>query len=178
MMFCTVSRNVADLRGASAAVRVTPAWAHRDSGNHFQANATLMRTRMLANTPGTASPKWFMNEPMPGPNNTPALVAADSNPGPLARPRAAFVAARKAGARRALSRQHGVGDVALDDARRSAAEALHEARQKQQPHAVRESEDDVRERRGAEAHEQRWTAAIAVGHIAPHRRGHELRDRE
>src|ERR1051325_7853172 len=167
MMFCTVSRNVADLRGASAAVRVTPAWAHRDSGNHFQANATLMRTRMLANTPGTASPKWFMNEPMPGPKNTPRLAAAGRAPSrqpskPLG----------------ALSRQHRVGDVGLDDARRSAAEALHEARQKQQPHAVRESEDDVRERRGTEAHEQRWTAAIAVGHIAPHRRGHELRNRE
>ena len=74
-------------RGAAAAVRVTPACAQRDSGSHFHANATLTKTRALANKPGAASPKRCMNDPIAGPMITPALVAADSHPKALARSR-------------------------------------------------------------------------------------------
>ena len=71
-----------------------------------------------------------------------------------------------------------VGDVGLDHAHRSAARALHEARQEQQPQRVRVREDHVRDRRRGQARPSAPAGGRTVGEPAPHRRADQLRDGE
>src|SRR5713101_5972989 len=80
-MLRTAVPSVSDERGTGAA----PAGPQRDSGSHFHAHATLIKTNAAANTPGAASPNRCVNEPIAGPIITPALVAADSQPSAFAR---------------------------------------------------------------------------------------------
>src|SRR5207253_7577789 len=65
----------------------------RDSGSHFQANATLHRHSAAATRPGADWPARAANEPTTGPMTTPRLVAADSHPSALARSCGAIVSA-------------------------------------------------------------------------------------
>src|SRR6185312_13402077 len=57
----------------------------RDSARNRAANRTFSAHRTAATRPGAWSLKPCDHEPMAGPNTTPALVAADSQPNPLAR---------------------------------------------------------------------------------------------
>src|SRR5712691_6254159 len=65
----------------------------RDSGSHFQANATLHRHSAAATRPGADWPARAANEPTTGPMTTPRLVAAESQPRALARSCGAIVSA-------------------------------------------------------------------------------------
>src|SRR5256885_16729334 len=58
----------------------------RDSGSHFQANATLHRHSAAATRPGADWPARAANEPTTGPITTPRLVAGESPPSAFARP--------------------------------------------------------------------------------------------
>src|SRR6185437_14982506 len=57
----------------------------RDSTRNLAANSTLSMQRTAATKPGAWLLKPCDHEPMAGPNTTPALVAAESQPNPLAR---------------------------------------------------------------------------------------------
>src|SRR3989442_3605197 len=65
----------------------------RASGSHFHANSALTTHSAAATSPGTVSPTRAANDPSAGPKITPALVAADSQPSPLARSLGAIVSA-------------------------------------------------------------------------------------
>src|SRR6476661_9881077 len=64
-----------------------------DSGNHFQAQAALVRQRAAAMNPGAVWPKWDASEPSNGPMAKAAPVADESQPSALARWEGSMVSA-------------------------------------------------------------------------------------
>src|SRR5438105_15964171 len=57
----------------------------RDYDRKYHAKAMLMTHSAAAANPGPLRPQWLATLPRPGPNATPAFVAADRRPSPVAR---------------------------------------------------------------------------------------------
>src|SRR5216117_300467 len=89
----TATFHASGLRGAAGPFGCADG-AIRDSGSHFQANSTLMRTSTAAATPGPRGPQSLcVNDPRTAPILTPRLVAADNHPKARARCVGAIVSA-------------------------------------------------------------------------------------
>src|SRR6266480_3837686 len=87
--FNTATFHASDVRDAAGPFGCADG-ATRDSGSHFQANSTLMRTSTAAATPGPRGPQSLcVNDP----RTAPILVAADNHPKARARCVGAIVSA-------------------------------------------------------------------------------------
>src|SRR5437660_9876928 len=94
--FDTATFHASDVRDAAGPFGCADG-ATRDSGSHFQANSTLMRTSTAAATPGPRGPHSLcVNDPRTAPILTPRLVAADNHPKARARCVGAIVSATQA----------------------------------------------------------------------------------
>src|SRR5260221_13707793 len=89
----TATFHASDVRGAAGPFGCADG-AIRDSGSHFHANRTLIRTSTAAATPGPRGPQsLWVNDPSAAPMLTPRLVAADNHPKARARCAGAIVSA-------------------------------------------------------------------------------------